>query len=57
MKHHHHHHHHHHHPGEPVSSGGREIQFNKEATRWLGIWIDSHLTLRDQGRSALSAGW
>jgi len=41
--------------------GGREIPFNTEATRWLGIWLDSHLTLREhqgmmmkKGRKALA---
>ena len=23
--------------------GGERIKFNKEATRWLGIWLDSQL--------------
>ena len=33
-------------PVATVSARGREIQFNKEATHWLGLWLDSHLTLR-----------
>jgi hypothetical protein len=24
-----------------------EVQYNKEATRWLGVWLDSMLTLND----------
>jgi len=27
--------------------GGKEIPFNKEATRWLGFWLDSQLTLKE----------
>ena len=23
--------------------GGQTVLFNKEATRWLGIWLDTHL--------------
>ena len=26
-----------------VLVGGKKIEFNKEATRWLGIWLDSQL--------------
>ena len=26
---------------------GQEVQFNQKATRWLGVFIDSQLTLRD----------
>ena len=26
-----------------VSIGGKRIKFNKDATRWLGIWLDSQL--------------
>jgi len=29
-----------------VRVGDKEVPFNKEATRWLGVWLDSHLTLR-----------
>jgi len=27
--------------------GNHEVQYNKEATRWLGVWLDSMLTLND----------
>ena len=27
--------------------GQRLIHFNKQATRWLGVWLDSHLTLKE----------
>jgi len=43
-------------PTGVVKAGGREIQFNKEATRWLGIWLDSHLTLRDHQRVMMKKG-
>ena len=29
-----------------IQVGERLIHFNKQATRWLGVWLDSHLTLR-----------
>jgi len=44
-----------------VTVGSNAIPFNKEATRWLGIWLDSQLTLKDhhvrrmkEGRNALT---
>ena len=47
-----------------VRVGGNEIPFNKEATRWLGVWLDSHLKLRNhhavrmkEGRKALTRLW
>jgi len=43
-------------PTATVEAGGREIEFNKEATRWLGIWLDSHLTLRDHQRVMMKKG-
>jgi hypothetical protein len=27
--------------------GDKEGPFNKEATRWLGVWLDSQLTLKE----------
>jgi len=32
-------------PTTSIRLGGRKIPFSKEMTRWLGIWLDSHLTL------------
>ena len=29
---------------------GREAPFATEATRWLGVWLDSALTLRERRR-------
>jgi len=43
-------------PTATVETAGREIPFNKEATRWLGIWLDVHLTLRDHLRAMLNKG-
>jgi hypothetical protein len=34
-------------PSANVRVGGREVPFNKETTRWLGVWLDSQLTLKD----------
>jgi len=33
-------------PTETVRVGDHEVPFNKHATRWLGVWIDSKLTLK-----------
>jgi hypothetical protein len=36
--------------GPPFASirvGDKEISFNKEATRWLGVWLDSQLTTKE----------
>ena len=41
---------------ETITAGGREIPFNEQATRWLGIWLDSHLTLRDHQRTMMKKG-
>jgi len=30
-----------------------EVQYNKEATRWLGVWLDSMLTLNDHTKRPL----
>jgi len=30
-----------------IQVAGRTIQFNAQATRWLGIWLDSQLTLKE----------
>lgn len=43
-------------PTATVMTGGREISFNKEATRWLGIWLDAHLTLRDHQKGMMKEG-
>jgi len=38
-------------PTAMIKVGEREIGFNKEATRWLGIWLDSYLTLREHQKT------
>jgi hypothetical protein len=30
-----------------IRVGSHEVQYNKAATRWLGVWLDSMLTLND----------
>jgi len=34
-------------PPRGILVDGRTVQFNKQATRWLGVWLDSQLTLKD----------
>ena len=34
-------------PTETVPVGDDQIPFNKQATRWLGVWIDSKMTLKE----------
>jgi len=41
---------------ETIRTGEREIPFNTEATHWLGIWLDSHLTLKDHQRAMMKKG-
>jgi len=31
-----------------------ELQYNKEATRWLGVWLDDMLTLNDHTKKTLA---
>jgi len=38
-------------PTATIKVGEREIGFNKKATRWLGIWLDSHLTLKEHQKT------
>jgi hypothetical protein len=33
-----------------VTVGANTVLFNKAATRWLGVWLDSQLTLPPGGR-------
>ena len=44
-----------------VRVGDNDVPFNKQATRWLGVWLDSHLKLRahqavrmKEGRKAMT---
>jgi len=39
-----------------VKVGDNEVPFNKEATRWLGVWLDSQLTLKEHHATRLKNG-
>jgi len=39
-----------------VKVGDIEVPFNKEATRWLGVWLDSQLSLREHHATRLKNG-
>jgi len=36
-----------------VRIGNHEVPYNKEATRWLGVWLDDMLTLNDHTKKTL----
>lgn len=36
-----------------ISIGGHQISFNQEATHWLGIWLDTGLTLKTHYQTCL----
>jgi len=35
-------------PSAKIRVGEGVISFNKRATTWLGIWMDAHLTFKEQ---------
>jgi hypothetical protein len=37
-----------------IRVGDHEVQYNKEATRWLGVWLDDMLTLKDHTKKTLA---
>jgi len=37
-----------------VRVGDHEVSYNKEATRWLGVWLDDMLTLNDHMKKTLA---
>jgi len=39
-----------------VVGGASNVPFNKTATRWLAVWLDSQLTLRDHHATRLKEG-
>jgi len=39
-----------------VVVGDSKVPFNKEATRWLGVWLDSHLTLKEHHAVRMKSG-
>jgi len=43
-------------PTAEVTVGASRVPFNKMATRWLGVWLDSQLTLRDHHTTRLNQG-
>ena len=43
-------------PETTVAVGDCDIPFNKEATRWLGIWLDSQLTLKEHHAVRMKKG-
>ena len=43
-------------PQTTVAVGDCDIPFNKEATRWLGIWLDSQLTLKEHHAVRMKKG-
>jgi len=43
-------------PTTTVLVGENSVPLNKEATRWLGIWLDSQLTLKEHHATRLKAG-
>jgi hypothetical protein len=40
-------------PRMQISVDGHPISYNKEATRWLGVWLDSQLTLKEHHHNRL----
>ena len=43
-------------PTATVTVGANTVPFNKEATRWLGVWLDSQLTLKGHHATQLKEG-
>jgi len=39
-----------------VIVGDAEVPFNKEATRWLGVWLNSQLTLKEHHATRIKSG-
>jgi len=39
-----------------VKVGDKEIPFNQVVTRWLGVWLDSQLTLKEHYATRLKSG-
>ena len=39
-------------PNTAAKVGSSTVQFNKEVTRWLRVWLDSQLTLKDNQHGA-----
>jgi hypothetical protein len=43
-------------PTASIRVGTNDISFNTEATRWLGVWLDSQLTLKEHHAIRLKEG-
>jgi len=43
-------------PKATVAVGDSKVPFNKEATRWLGVWLDSQLTLKEHHATRMKHG-
>ena len=39
-----------------VRVGDKEVSFNRAATRWLGVWLDSQLTLKEHHATRFKSG-
>jgi len=39
-----------------VMVGANDVSFNKEATRWLGIWLDAQLSLKEYHATRMKEG-
>ena len=37
-----------------IRVGSHEVQYNKQATRWFGVWLDDRLTLNDHTKKTLA---
>ena len=43
-------------PAATVAVGNNNVPFNKEATRWLGIWLDAQLSLKEHHATRMKEG-
>jgi len=43
-------------PTATVTVGSSDVPFNREATRWLGIWLDSQLSLKEHHAVRMKEG-
>jgi len=40
-------------PARKIQVGNHQMAYNKEATRWLGVYLDSSLTLKEHHRTRM----
>jgi len=43
-------------PRATVAVGTYSVPFNKQATRWLGIWLDAQLSLKEHHATRMNEG-